>query len=408
MSDAVASSSGVYYDPFDFEIDTDPYPTFRRLRDEAPLYYNEQHDFYALSRFADVEACKRDPSTYISGKGSVLEVIQRVLELGAELPPGIILFEDPPAHTAHRGLLSRVFTPRRMNAIEPQVRAFCAASLDPLVGSGGFDFIGDLGAEMPMRTIGMLLGIPEEDQVAIRDRIDASMRLDEDGNRVEQGGPEGGALDGSGFADYIDWRAEHPSDDLMTDLLNAEFEDETGTRRKLSREEILSYVGLLASAGNETTTRLIGWTGKVLAENPDQRAELHRDRALIPNAIEELLRYESPSPVQARYVTADVEHYGHTLPAGSIVLALTASANRDEREFPDPDRFDIHRKIDHHVAFGYGIHFCLGAALARLEGRVALDEVLTRFPTWEVDWDNAVQAHTSTVRGWAKLPVRVP
>ena len=406
MIDLTPPTSDVYYDPFDFEIDTDPYPTFRRLRDEAPLYYNEKHDFFALSRFDDVEAIERDFTTYLSGKGSVLEAIQAVIQLGVEIPPGIILFEDPPAHTAHRGLLSRVFTPRRMSAIEPQVRAFCAASLDPLVGSGGFDFIADLAAEMPMRTIGMLLGIPEQDQVEIRDRIDANMRLEEDGN-PSQGGVEGSALDGSGFADYIDWRTEHPSDDLMTDLLNAEFEDETGSRRKLSREEILNYVGLLAAAGNETTTRLIGWSGKVLAEHPDQRSEIVEDRTLIPNTIEELLRYESPSPVQARYVAADVEHYGRAVPAGSIVLALTASANRDERRFPEPDRFDIHRDIGHHVAFGYGIHFCLGAALARLEGRVALDEVLRRFPTWEIDWENAVQAHTSTVRGWEKLPVRI-
>jgi cytochrome P450 len=401
------SDTDVYYDPFDFAIDTDPYPTFRRLRDDSPLYYNDKHDFFALSRFDDVEACERDHRTYISGKGSVLEAIQAVKQLGVEMPPGIILFEDPPAHTAHRGLLSRVFTPRRMNAIEPQVRAFCAATLDPLVGTGGFDFIADLAAEMPMRTIGMLLGIPEQDQVEIRDRIDASMRIDESGGHVASEELELGALDGSGFADYIDWRTENPSNDLMTDLLTAEFEDEAGTTRKLTREEILNYVGLLAAAGNETTTRLIGWAGKVLAENPDQRAELGADRSLIPNAIEELLRYESPSPVQARYVSADVEHYGRKVPAGSIMLILTASANRDEREFPDPDRFDIHRKIDHHVAFGYGIHFCLGAALARLEGRVALEEVLQRFTTWEVDWDRAVQAHTSTVRGWESLPVRV-
>jgi cytochrome P450 len=408
MTDRATSSTDVYYDPFDFEIDTDPYPTFRRLRDETPLYYNEKHDFYALSRFDDVEACERDCKTYISGKGSVLEAIQAVKQLGMEIPPGIILFEDPPAHTAHRGLLTRVFTPTRMNAIEPQVRAFCAAALDPLVGADGFDFIADLAAEMPMRTIGMLLGIPEQDQVEIRDRIDASMRINESGNHVASDeARELGALDGSGFADYVDWRTQHPSNDLMTDLLNAEFEDETGTTRKLTREEILNYVGLLAAAGNETTTRLIGWAGKVLAENPDQRAELVADRSLIPNTIEELLRFESPSPVQARYVSADVEHYGQKVPAESIMLVLTASANRDERKFPDPDRFDIHRKIHHHVAFGYGIHFCLGAALARLEGRVALDEVLQRFPTWEVDWDNAVQAHTSTVRGWEKLPVRV-
>lgn len=207
------------------------------------------------------------------------------------------------------------------------------------------------------------------------------------------------------FAEYVDWRAEHPSDDLMTDLLNAEFEDVTGTVRKLTREELLNYIGLLAGAGNETTTRLIGWTGKVLAENPDQRDLLVAEPSLVPNAIEELLRYEAPSPVQARYVTRDVEYYGQKVPEGSVMLLLNASANRDERYFDDPDRFDTRRRISHHLTFGYGIHFCLGSHLARLEGRIALEEVLKRFPRWRVDWDHAVQAHTSTVRGWERLPV---
>jgi cytochrome P450 len=386
----------LYYDPYDFAIDADPYPVWQRLRDERPLYRNERHDFFAVSRFEDVEACSKDWRTYISGKGTVLELIKS----GMELPPGSIIFEDPPTHDLHRSLLSRAFTPRRMAAIEPQVRAFCARSLDPLVGTGGFDFITDLGAQMPMRTIGMLLGIPEEDQEAIRDRSD--------GLRLTEGAvPELSIddVDFSVFEEYLDWRAEHPSDDVMTELLQGEFEDHTGTARRLSREEVLGYIGLLVGAGNETTMRLIGWTGKVLADHPDQRRELADDVSLVPNAIEELLRYESPSPVQARFVTEDVRHHDETVPAGSVMLLLTASANRDERRFPDADRFDIHRRIDHHLTFGYGIHFCLGAALARLEGRVALEEVLARFPTWEVDVDNAVQARTSTVRGWERLPV---
>ncbi len=394
--------SEIHYDPYDFDIDVNPYPVWKRMRDEAPLYYNEQYDFFAVSRFDDVEACSVDWRTYLSGKGSVLEMIKT----GVDMPPGTILFEDPPTHDVHRSLLSRVFTPRRIADLEPKVRAFCARSLDPLVGSGGFDFISDLGAQMPMRTIGMLLGIPEEDQEAIRDRIDEGMRL-------KEGAPPDpndslAVTGGEGFADYIDWRAEHPSDDLMTELLTAEFEDHTGVVRRLTREEILGYVGLLAAAGNETTTRLIGWTGKVLAENPEQRRMLLEDRSLVPNAIEELLRYEAPSPVQARYISRDVEHYGTTIPAGNVMVLLTAAGNRDERHFPDADRFDIKREIDHHLSFGYGIHFCLGAALARLEGRIALDEVLNRFPEWDVDWDRAEQAHTSTVRGWEKLPVLVP
>ncbi len=320
-----------------------------------------------------------------------------------EIPPGSIIFEDPPGHDLHRGLLSRVFTPKKMNAIEPKVREFCARSLDPLVGSGGFDFIADLGAQMPMRTIGMLLGIPEQDQEAIRDHIDEGLRL-EDGSM-----PDTSHFDTVGqtssFEEYIDWRASNPSDDLMTELLQAEYTDVDGETRRLTRAEVLGYVNLIAAAGNETTTRLIGWTGKVLADHPDQRAAVVANRELVPNVIEEVLRFEAPSPVQARYVTHDVEHHGTVVPEGSAMLLLNGSGNRDDRKFPDGDRFDIQRRIDHHLSFGYGLHFCLGAALARLEARVALDEVLARFPTWEVDTANAKQARTSTVRGWESLPV---
>jgi cytochrome P450 len=393
---------GISYDPYDVDIDADPYPLWRRLREEAPLYYNEQYDFFALSRFDDVERALVDWDTYRSGKGSILEIIRA----GIEIPPGIILFEDPPVHDVHRGILSRVFTPKKMLAIEPQVRAFCARTLDPLVGSGGFDFVADLGAVMPMRVIGMLLGIPEGDQQAIRDQLDEGLKLD----RHDPGGPPEVDIDATGdiFAEYVDWRVEHPADDLMTELIDAEFEDETGTTRHLTREEILTYVNLLAGAGNETTTRLIGWTGTLLADHADQRRAIAHDRALIPNAIEEILRYEAPSPVQARYVAREVEHYGETVTAGSVMVLLNGSANRDDRRFADGDRFDIRREIGHHLSFGYGLHFCLGAALARLEGRVALDEVLDRFPDWEVDWGRAERAHTSTVRGWDKLPVVTP
>jgi cytochrome P450 len=403
MGDEMATTAPApYYDPYDFDIDADPYPVWKRMRDESPLYYNEKYGFYALSRYEDVERCFVDWQSYSSAKGSVLEIIKS----GAQLPPGLFIFEDPPDHDLHRGLMSRVFTPRRMAAIEPQVRAFAARKLDPLVGQGGFDFIADLGTEIPMRTIGMLLGIPEEDQATIREHIDESLRLDEGVMPdVDVAVSDGAASD---YGAYIDWRAEHPSDDLMTELLNAEFTDEHGTARTLTRDEILGYIGLLSGAGNETTTRLIGWAARLLAEHPAQRKALATDPGLIPNAIEECLRYEAPSPVQARYVTRDVQHQGQTVPAGSAMVLLNGSANRDERQFPDPDRFDVTRKIQRHLSFGYGIHFCLGAHLARLEARIALEEVLARFPEWEIDHDNAVQARTSTVRGWEKLPVRIP
>ncbi len=395
----MSSAGGVcHYDPYDFEIDRDPYPTWRRMRDEAPLYYNEQYDFYALTRFADVEAGLIDWETYRSGKGTLLELIR----VDFEVPPGLVLFEDPPIHDVHRSLLSRVFTPRRMNAIEPKVREFCARALDPLVGGDGFDFVADLGAQMPMRTIGMLLGIPESDQEAIRDRLDESLKIEEGQAGVDA---SQAVLYAEMFAEYVDERLKRPTDDLMSELLTAEFDDETGRTRRLSREEALTYINLIAAAGNETTTRLIGWTGKVLAEHPDQRREIAADRSLVPQTIEEVLRYEAPSPVQARFVARDVEHHGRTVPEGSVMLLLNGAANRDERQFPDGESFDIHREIGHHLSFGYGLHFCLGAALARLEGRVALDEVLTRWTDWEVDTDRAVQAHTSTARGWERLPV---
>jgi cytochrome P450 len=397
----VINTSDVYYDPYDVDIDADPYPVFRRLREEAPLYYNEQYDFFALSRFDDVEQGLVDRDTYISGRGGILELIKA----GVVMPPGILIFEDPPTHTIHRGLVSRVFTPKRMNALEDQIREFCARSLDPLIGADRFDFVADLGAQMPMRVIGMLLGIPEQDQEAIRDHADAQLRTEAGKPMRHSAGGEFAI--GDIFAEYIDWRTEHPSDDLMTQLLNAEFEDVTGTTRRLERQEILTFLNVIAGAGNETTTRLIGWTGKVLAEHPDQRRELVEDASLIPNAIEELLRYESPAPHVGRYVARDVEWYGEPVPAGSAILLLAGSANRDDRVFEDGDRFDIHRTIGHHLTFGYGAHFCLGAALARVEGRVALEEVLARFPEWDVDYANAEMASTSTVRGWKSLPVFV-
>ncbi|HTU39230.1 MAG TPA: cytochrome P450 [Acidimicrobiales bacterium] len=385
-----------YYDPYDFDIDADPYPVWRRLRDE-------KYDFFALSRYDDVEKAFVDWQTYSSAKGSVLEIIKANIDM----PPGMFIFEDPPDHDLHRGLLSRVFTPRRLAAIEPQVRAYAARTLDPLVGQGGFDFIADLGVEIPMRTIGMLLGIPEEDQQAIREHIDEGLRLEEGVMpEPDMAAQQDGAM--SDYAAYVDWRADHPSDDLMTELLTARFTDEHGTERTLTRDEILGYIGLLSGAGNETTTRLIGWAGKLLSDHPDQRRDLAEHPDLIPNAIEEFLRYEPPSPVQARYVTEDVEHYGQVVPAGNVMVLLNASANRDERQFDDPDRLDIRRKLQRHMSFGYGLHFCLGAHLARLEARIALEEVLQRFPDWEVDHENAVQARTSTVRGWEKLPVLTP
>jgi cytochrome P450 len=396
----VTHADRVYYDPYDADISADPFPTYRRLRDEAPLYYNEKFDVWALSRHDDVEPGLVDWQTFSNTRSDILEIIQS----GLDLPPGVVMFEDPPLHTMHRGLMARVFSPKRMNELEDQVRAYCRACLDPLVGTDRFDFVADLGEQMPMRVIGMLLGIPEDHQEMVRTKQDARLRTEE-GKPMEV--KQTAIADGSMFADYIDWRAEHPSDDLMTALLHAEFEDESGEKRTLSRAEVLSYTQVIAGAGNETTGRLIGWLGKVLGDHPDQRRLLVEDRSLIPNTIEETLRFQPTGPHIARYVARDAEYHGTTVPAGSAMLLLVGSANRDERRWTDPDRFDVRRDEGAHLTFGFGTHFCLGAALARLEGRVALDEVLTRFPDWEVDRDHIEMASTSTVRGWKSMPVFV-
>lgn len=396
---SASEPSAVYFDPYKPDIVSNPYPAYRRMREEAPLYYNKEYNFYALSRFEDVERGLRDPRTYSSARGDVLEYIQSYSE---PWPPAILISQDPPIHTAFRGLVQRLFTPKRLNALGNQVRQYCAQCLDPFVGAEGFDFIADLGAKMPMRVIGMLLGIPEQDHELVRQRSDAVLH-------TEAGKPlERTPTSGEDFAEYIDWRMKNPSDDVMTEMLTTEFADPTGTSRRATREEALLLTTVLATAGNETTNRLIGWMGKALSEHPDQRRQIVENRELIAVAIEEVLRYEPPGPYGGRYVTRDVELYGQTVPAGSAMLLMLGSANRDDRRFADGDRFDISRQRVAHLTFGNGIHTCVGSVLARLEGRTALEEILKRFPEWEVDLDNAVMSPTSAVRGWQSLPVRLP
>ena len=395
----VLDENQLSYDPYNVEIDTNPYPTYKRLRDEAPLYYNETFDFWGLSRFADVEAALRDVENLSSAKGDILEVVK------AEpvMPLGVFINEDPPLHTVHRLLVSRAFTPRKLQAIENQVRAFCAGCLDPLTGGDRFDFTLDLGAEMPMRVVGILVGLPDSLQRTVRSV--AGRRL-----RNKPGEPlpvsKDNYFNGNMFREYVEWREQNPSDDLVTELLHAEFKDVSGAVRRLSTDELLVFLGVIANAGTETVGRLFGWLGKLLGEHPDQRRELVKNRSLIPGAVEEVLRFEPPVHHIARYVANDVEYQGRTVPAGSALLLMAGSANRDERRFDDPERFDIHRNANH-LSFGRGTHFCLGASLARLEGRVALEEILKRWPDWTIDMDNAVRAPTATVRGWDSMPAIV-
>jgi len=399
MNEAGNSSSNdnaVYWDSYRPDISANPYQIYRRLREEAPLYYNKEHDFYAVSRFADVERVFMDKETFSSARGDILEIIKS----GMEIPKGLFIWEDPPLHTVHRGILARVFTPKRMNELEPLIRRYCERLLDPLVGAECIDFLADFGAKLPGGVIGLMLGIPEEDRDAVHDRVDAAFRTEE-GQPVD-GDQFIGMLEG--YEEYIDWRIKNPSDDLMTELLNADFQDDAGVMRKLTRDEVLKFIGLIAGAGNETTSRLIGWIGKTLSDHPDQRRQIAANPALIPAAIEEILRFEPPSNQVARYVTCDVEMHGQIIPAGSAIQCLVGAANRDERRFINGDSFDIHRQGPPHITFGRGIHSCLGASLARVEGRLSLEEILKRFPDWTVDTENARLSFSSTTRGWDRLP----
>lgn len=390
-----------YWDPYDVTIDADPYPVWKRLHDEAPVYRNERFDFWALSRFADVEAAHRDPATYSSAHGTVLELMS---ERGA--PTAMMIFLDPPDHTRVRSLVSRAFTPRRIEGLQGHIRELCARLLDPHVGAGAFDFVQDFGAPLPSMVISELLGVPEADREAVRHLIDTTFHLDPDQGMVNDIALTARIELWTYLTDLVRDRQARPRDDMVSDLAAAELGEADGSTRRLTTEEQVEFANLLVSAGTETVARLLGFAAVALDAHPDQRAELAADPGLLPGAVEELLRYEPPSPVQGRWTTREVEVHGTTIPAGAKVLLLTGSAGRDERTYPEPDRFDVHRRFDHHVSFGYGVHFCLGAALARMEGRIGLEEVLARFPEWTVDHANAVRLHTSTVRGWVNLPVR--
>jgi cytochrome P450 len=395
------SSAHLYYDPYDYEIDANPHPVWKRLRDEAPVYHNEKLNFFALSRFDDVIAACLDPGRFSSAYGTVLELMT---DKPGESP--MMIWRDPPEHTRLRKLVSRAFSPRRISELEAQIRKLCRSYLDPLQGSGGFDYVEEFGAKLPVMVISSLLGVPEEDHDQIRIWTDQLLNRDPDeihGSRRHQEISQ--ELWGY-FARYVADRRSHPTDDMMSTLIDSEIEIPDGSKRKLDDTELLSFIGLLSGAGNETVARFLGWAATALAQFPDERAKLVNKPQGIANGVEEILRYEAPSPVQARRMTRDVEMHDQILPEGARVLLLTASAGRDPREYPEPDRLDVARKIDRHVSLGYGLHFCLGASLARLEARVALEETLTRFPEWDVDWGATEMVHTSTVRGYAKVPIR--
>jgi len=400
MTARAVDTEPIYYDPYDYAIDTNPHPVWRRMREEQPLYWNDKYGFWAVSRFEDVWNAYHDTTTFSSTHGVQLE------QLDAPAPFKMMIFMDPPEHDILRKIISRAFTPRRMAQLEDSIGALAARYLDPFVGTAGFDYVTQFGALLPPMVIGEMLGVPEAERDEIRQLTDDMLHIEEGATGPSEEAMTAGAKTYEYYTAMVAERRAAPRDDLVSALLDAEL-DSGGSRRTLTEEEILSFILLLNGAGIETVARLLSWAAVTLARNPDQREILAADPSLIPNAIEELLRYEAPSPVNGRWVTRPVTLHGVTIPAESKILMLNGSANRDPREFRDPDRFDVRRTMERHISFGFGPHFCLGAALARLEGRVALAGTLARFPRWEIDEGELVMVRTSTVRGFSSVPVHL-
>jgi hypothetical protein len=404
------------FDPFSYEHHENPYPTYRQLRDRAPAYLDPERGFWALSRHEDVRAAIDDWPTFSSSGGITLERRTENVE-------PMLIEMDPPRHTELRSLVSRAFTPRRVADLEEPTRAL-ALELSEDFGPGRrLDVIGDFAAKLPMAVISVMLGVPRADQDELREWSDAMLHREEGSADLTPAGIEGATRLYGYFNDVIAQRRRSPTDDLVGALVAAE-EDTAGgrptddgpevalrgssDRRSLSPAEVLGFCFLLLIAGNETTTKLLGNALFWLEAFPDQRELLLADPTRIPGAVEETLRYDTSTQALARVLTCDVELHGVTLPAGRKGLLLFGSANRDERRWDEPDRFDIARNPAGHLAFGHGLHHCLGAPLARLETRVALDVLLPRLGRYEVDSAAAERVHSGNVRGFARLPVEIP
>jgi len=385
------------YDPTSWETQEDPYPVYRWLRDEAPVYQNEKMGFWALSRFEDVWDASIDWQTFTSTHGQTLESI--------DSPLPIMISMDPPQHTRVRALVAKVFTPRRIAELEPTVRKLTRERFAGLEPGMQIDLFEQLASSMPMDVMSELLGVPQEHRDHIRHRTNEMMQREpgelETGERHMEIQTELFMM----FRELIAERRRKPQDDLISGLIAAELDDGKGGVTHLSDDEILGFALLLGSAGHETTARLICNSAVTLARHPDQRRELVANPGLIPNAVEEFLRFDPPSQVQGRWSTKEATFHDVTIPADVRVLLITGAAQRDPRVYDDPDRFDIHRKIDRQISLGFGQHLCLGKSLARQECRVAFEELLSLFPEYKVDESNLVWAHNNNVRGYAKVPI---
>ena len=386
--------------PFSFEFHADPYPTYAWLRTHAPLHYHPTLDFYTLARFRDVVAASQDWRTYSSAEGTLVERLNPQL---FEATP-MMIFMDPPRHDRLRKLVSSVFTPRRVGNLEPFIRATAVRLLEPLAANGGGDFVKEFSAPLPMEVIFTMLGVPDADRHQLRAWMDLCLDRDRDTPAIPPRALEATMQLGKYWYELIGDLRRMPNDGLISGLLTAEVETDDGGTTRLSDGEVIGFCSLLGAAGNETVTKLLANAAVLLARHPEQYAVLVADCGAIPNAVEEVLRYWSPSQYQGRTVTCDVEWYGQKVPKGARLLLLTGSANRDEREFGDAERFDITRNIPIALGFGYGAHFCLGASLARLESRIALEEFTRRFPRYRIDEARCARVHMSNVHGFASVP----
>ena len=394
----------VEFDPFSQDFFDGAYDTYRRLRNEAPVYYNAKWDFWALTRYDDVAPATKDHETFSSAKGATLDMVKSHDD--AIPVPRVIISMDPPEHEKMRKLVSKVFTPRAISALEDMVREKVYERIDAL-SPESFDVVADFSALFPNEVITTMLGVPKEDRDQIRHWLDLLLLRRPGEIAVTKEGFEASMNTGIYYYKLIQERRARPQDDMISRLIETEIERD-GVVEKLTDVDISGFATMLGGAGAETVTKLVGNAMVAFADFPDQWRKLRDDRSKIPAAIEELLRYEAPSQYQVRTATRDVTYYGQTIPEGSAVLLVTGSAIRDERIFDDPDRLDIdrERKMGFNLAFGYGIHSCLGAALARMESRIALDALLELIPEYEVDRDGLKRVAMSNVCGWSNVPVR--
>jgi cytochrome P450 len=386
------------FDPYAYEVHEDPYPFYRALRDEAPAYRNEALGFWALSRHADVLAAFKDVETFSNRCGVSLD--RDAFHEGADATMSFLAL-DPPRHTRMRALVSRGFTPRRVAELEPRIRAIAALHLGAVAGQGACDFIADFAGKLPMDVVSELLGVPVEDRGTLRGWADQVVHREEGVQGMPPAAGEAALRMLHYFTQMLAERRRSPRDDLTCALFDAEIDGD-----RLADREIIGFLFLMVVAGNETTTKLLGNALYWLWRNPSERERVQRDPGLVPRWVEETLRYDNSTQALARLVARDVELHGEKLRAGEKAVLLVGSANRDERAFEDPDRFDLLRSTARSLSFGQGTHFCLGAALARLEGRVALEEVWRRLPGWEIEPEGIVRVHSVNVRGFAALPLR--